>query len=139
MRAGTGDVTCALLIAWIHKLENDSTGNHINQNQKQKQNARGRALLNAITTIQSMLLRVQARANKTTNDNANQKRKLIDLPIIQSKADIENPPISRIFGFGFGCNDERNRLDSGVNTAANGIDINDILCSWSIPIDTPQT
>ena len=123
---GTGDVTAALLLGWIHKLSNTTTTSS-NNNTIDSVSVYGMALLNSLCTIQCMLARAQSNykqmklkydtpttttpttstTNTTNTDSIMNKEKdlkrliskskYVELPIIPSKRDIENPPTSSYF------------------------------------------
>lgn len=116
---GTGDVTCALLTAWVHKLTAGGDNNDVGgvSTDRLPDHACGQALRLSISTIQAILR--QAKRNATakmarmsaaeesnipaasTTDTAAAaataaalqaiKCRLVELPIIQCKADIESP------------------------------------------------
>ena len=88
---GTGDVTCALLLAWIHRLGAAGAEAYVY----------GTALLNAISSVQAMLARAQFNANSNPDQLSCRS---VELPIIQSKLDIESPPVQRLVETN-NCND----------------------------------
>jgi len=113
---GTGDVTCALLLAWVHKLSAGMGGVPSSSSASEVcMHPCGHALRYSISTIQSVLLRAQQNAVKRAavmkSRNALSKAKgqdtesataaagalqaikckLVELPIIQCKRDIEDP------------------------------------------------
>lgn len=101
---GTGDVTAALLLGWIHRLS--TTGGVMPDGVS----IYGLALLNSLCTIQCMLSRAQRNAkrmqalanvqydkNGTAPEKSIPNSKYVELPIVGSKCDIENPPTSSYF------------------------------------------
>jgi pyridoxine kinase len=115
---GTGDVTCALLLAWVHRLllAPDGSEGEGAEEAGGREHACGRALGRSIATIQAVLLRAQRRAMSRSDGAAAAaaaasspagegeeqsavsdalraiKCRVVELPIVQSKRDIESPP-----------------------------------------------
>ena len=80
---GTGDVTCALLLSWTDRLKGIQDGSFIY----------GTALLNAVSSIQAVLAKAQSNASNSTSSIT---CKSVELPIIQCKLDLENPPLNKL-------------------------------------------
>jgi len=73
---GTGDLFSALLLAWLHKSKGDLP----------------QALANSIGTLQGVLRRTAKYAEDQVKQGKIYGSKLLELRLIQSKNEIENPP-----------------------------------------------
>jgi len=75
---GTGDLFAALLLAWMHR----SNGNLSSSMEK------------SIGTLQNVLQRTASYAENEVAQGKPYGVKILELRLIQSKEDIENPPTS---------------------------------------------
>nr|CAG4643339.1 EOG090X09AY [Ilyocryptus agilis] len=73
---GTGDLFAALLLAWLHRSDGDLP----------------LAMNNSINTLQGVLRRTAAYAEEQVKRGEKYGARILELRLIQSKEDIENPP-----------------------------------------------